>query len=183
MDTKSCRVCQKELSIIEFYKRSASKDGYDNRCKKCTLNYDIQRSLNHAGPAQSGSKICSRCKSTKDVSEFTKRLRSKDGLRDRCRQCDRSEERQYRLKHPSKNKFRKIKAKYGMDIDTYTSMLQKQNYQCCICKQVLKLEVDHSHKNGKVRGLLCHACNVGIGFFSDNIDYLKKAIEYLTNNE
>jgi hypothetical protein len=43
------------------------------------------------------------------------------------------------------------------------------------------LSIDHCHETGKVRGLLCDACNTGIGRFSDQVDLLQKAIDYLEN--
>jgi len=42
-----------------------------------------------------------------------------------------------------------------------------------------RLAVDHDHKNGEVRGLLCHRCNVGLGNFQDNPELLLKAYKYL----
>ena len=58
-------------------------------------------------------------------------------------------------------------------------MLKSQKSRCLICKKIDKLVIDHCHKTGKVRGLLCHCCNAGIGMFEDNIEILDKAKEYL----
>ena len=46
----------------------------------------------------------------------------------------------------------------------------------------MQLVVDHCHKTGKIRGLICDSCNVGLGRFKDNIDNLKNAIKYLEKN-
>jgi hypothetical protein len=51
--------------------------------------------------------------------------------------------------------------------------------QCEICGDVGQA-VDHDHKTGEVRGVLCHACNIGLGKFEDNPDLIKLALEYLT---
>ena len=64
-------------------------------------------------------------------------------------------------------------------------MYATQNGKCKICDkpfEINKLSVDHSHKNNKVRGLLCTKCNVLIGMAEDNIDVLYHAIEYLKMN-
>jgi hypothetical protein len=75
-----------------------------------------------------------------------------------------------------------------MSIQEYNYLLKKQNYKCLIChskqKDLLqKLSVDHNHKNGKIRGLLCDRCNRGLGYFKDNLVNLTSAINYLKKNE
>jgi len=74
---------------------------------------------------------------------------------------------------------------FGVDKEKYQKMLDKQDNKCAICGvNVSELKytlcVDHDHATGKVRGLLCHDCNVGIGRMKDNIKTLKKAIKYLS---
>lgn len=81
----------------------------------------------------------------------------------------------YRYKHLEK---------YGLDYNSYMDLLKKQNYKCKVCKTQNKsyeksLSVDHCHKTGRVRGLLCSSCNIGIGHFKDSIELLQSAIEYL----
>ena len=67
-------------------------------------------------------------------------------------------------------------------------MLEKQNNTCSICKMSLNLDnpymhhIDHNHKNGKVRGLLCLGCNNILNFSSENVFILTKAILYLKNH-
>jgi hypothetical protein len=63
-------------------------------------------------------------------------------------------------------------------------MLEEQDNKCAICKSDnlmhrTKWHVDHCHETGKIRGLLCTLCNVGLGSFKDNKEFLKCAIEYL----
>lgn len=74
--------------------------------------------------------------------------------------------------------------KFGLSLNNYNQMYVNQNGLCAICKGNPKgyatLSIDHNHLTGKVRGLLCITCNSGIGFFKDNIDFLKKALDYLT---
>lgn len=84
----------------------------------------------------------------------------------------------------SAKKNTNLKKNYGITLDDYNRMFQEQNGCCKICgkhQQDLKasLHVDHNHMTGKVRGLLCHHCNVGIGHFEDNIVLLSNAITYL----
>ena len=60
-------------------------------------------------------------------------------------------------------------------------MLVAQNYQCLICDIPLltRVDVDHDHLTGQVRGLLCVSCNGGLGIFKDSIERLERAIQYL----
>lgn len=80
-----------------------------------------------------------------------------------------------------------LKATYNLTVEQYNEMLKEQNHKCCICgldevDNKVKLAVDHCHKTGKVRGLLCKFCNVGLGNFKDNINSLSKAISYLSKD-
>ena len=97
----------------------------------------------------------------------------------------------YRAKHPEKLKEYKLQTRYKISQEDYDLMLSKQDNKCGICgnfetathnktKQIQKLAVDHCHITGRVRGLLCQACNRGIAKFHDNILNLANAIKYLS---
>jgi len=55
----------------------------------------------------------------------------------------------------------------------------EQEDKCAICKTGCPDNLDHDHKTGLVRGVLCLKCNMGLGYFEDNPDYLAAAIIYL----
>lgn len=81
-----------------------------------------------------------------------------------------------------------IKSKYGLSIEEYQKLLSKQNNLCAICGcEILDKQnrphVDHNHITNKVRGILCHNCNVGIGHLKDSVVLLKNAIKYLEDND
>jgi hypothetical protein len=76
---------------------------------------------------------------------------------------------------------------YKISLEDYNNLLIEQNFSCVICKEHMSkfkknLSVDHDHKTGKVRGLLCEHCNHGLGKFKDDTNILKEAIKYLENN-
>jgi hypothetical protein len=83
--------------------------------------------------------------------------------------------------------------KYGISIKWVQDQLDKQAWKCAICREfgfkmrgdhVSGLNVDHCHTTGKVRALLCHNCNRGLGLFQENTDYLLAAINYIkTHND
>src|SRR3990167_1815157 len=73
--------------------------------------------------------------------------------------------------------------KFGLDEKMYERFLLRQGGTCAICKHPPKkrrLAVDHDHKTGKVRGLLCFRCNYALGYWYDRIELLNAAAEYLT---
>jgi hypothetical protein len=72
-----------------------------------------------------------------------------------------------------------IRRTYGINLKTYMTIVKKQNGKCAICREKKKFVVDHDHKTGAVRGLLCNSCNVGLGHFQDNQSQLANAILYL----
>ncbi|MBP5870856.1 hypothetical protein F3K34_13455 [Streptomyces sp. LBUM 1486] len=68
----------------------------------------------------------------------------------------------------------------------YEQLLKRQNSRCAICGTNKPghtpdrlFDIDHDHVTGKVRGLLCQHCNMGLGQFMDDLDRLRKAIKYL----
>lgn len=77
---------------------------------------------------------------------------------------------------------------YGVSDEEYQALLLAQRGVCAICgtdqpgKGKRSFSVDHDHKTGAVRGLLCSACNVGIGFFQDSVELLRKAAAYVVGN-
>ncbi len=80
-----------------------------------------------------------------------------------------------------------IKNRHGISAEEYEAMLVVQEYSCAICKVKLLsrghgTHLDHSHKTGKLRAMLCTNCNRGLGHFQDNTEFLKVAIDYLNSH-
>lgn len=78
---------------------------------------------------------------------------------------------------------KQLKDRFNLSSEQYWSMYTKQNGLCAICKrpQVVgtKLDVDHDHATGKIRGLLCRHCNTGLGLFKDSRLLILNALKYL----
>lgn len=74
---------------------------------------------------------------------------------------------------------------YGLTIEDYNALLEKQGGVCAICSNVCstgkRLSVDHDHDTGRVRGLLCSTCNRGIGMLRDDPELIRAALRYLTS--
>lgn len=92
----------------------------------------------------------------------------------------------WKLKNPEKYQLgvlrRSLKTRYGITLEQYNGMIEKQHNLCAICNKNNKkqrLSVDHDHQTGKVRGLLCNHCNNILGLWNDDIKILQSAINYL----
>lgn len=140
-------------------------------------------------------KPCSKCKEVKPLSDFYRDVRRKNGVTSWCRDCWRKYETNRREKLGVRGrKNRKLKYLYGMTINEYTAMLKDQGGVCAVCgnketvinnksAKLQTLSVDHDHKTGKVRGLLCTACNKGLGLLNDDLEVIIKAYEYLLKHK
>lgn len=108
-----------------------------------------------------------------------------------CRDKIKKNVREYNRKNP-KAKLNQHLKEHGITIDDYESMLKNQNFKCAICGSSGEntekykhrpLFVDHNHKTGKVRGLLCSNCNFILGHAKDDISILENAIKYLKESD
>lgn len=97
--------------------------------------------------------------------------------------------RKYNKLHPDKVKHWNLQKDFGISLLQYKDLYNNQNGLCAICNQpksftrcgkILSLAVDHCHKTGIIRGLLCRYCNLGLGNFKDNSIYLKRAANYVS---
>jgi hypothetical protein len=90
---------------------------------------------------------------------------------------------EYKQANKERNKEIRFKWKYNLTLEDMAILLDEQENKCKICSikfnDDIKYNVDHCHSTGKVRGLLCRCCNLGLGFFKDDPKLLIKAIEYL----
>ncbi len=148
-------------------------------------------------------KVCTRCHATKDWSGFYRRARSMDGFQPLCKQCQhvrdkaryesdqaivKERSRKWVAEHPENRKLvvRKhaLKRRYGLTLDDFNAILDSQGGRCAICPATTagygrRFYVDHDHATGKIRGLLCHGCNSGLGNFRDSMTTVQDAAAYL----
>lgn len=104
---------------------------------------------------------------------------------DRSRILDTQAQRLRRKRDPEKFKLldrvRRYR-KYGITKDDYLKMLEAQDGLCALCRKPPNkkgLALDHNHKTGKARSLLCDLCNTGLGLFTEDPALLRRAAEYL----
>ncbi len=92
--------------------------------------------------------------------------------------------REYYAKNKDQSANKAMMKNYGITLTEYNTMLTEQKDCCYICKihkdtQVKRLHIDHNHKTGKVRALLCHYCNATIGNAREDMKRLTNIITYL----
>lgn len=83
----------------------------------------------------------------------------------------------------TRGRRQKLLRKYGLTLNGFDQLLASQGDRCAICKTEAPRghgwHVDHCHRTGNTRGVLCHSCNVGLGHFGDDPDRLRAAASYL----
>mgnify|MGYP001618153116 CR=1 FL=1 len=182
-----CGYCKKEFQRDATLVRDTSKSYCSKRCF-----YEFR----HEGSLINGKKQCTTCKEIKNKSEFyvvpkVHRPFSK------CKLCMNAHSRKYFKEQRNKakllvyNKEYSLK-QYGLSLEEYETLFRKQNGVCAICGlaetrtqngRVYAISVDHDHRTGKVRGLLCQKCNQAIGLFGENINNVLNAAKYLAAAE
>ena len=89
---------------------------------------------------------------------------------------------QHQRQNKGRRKFYQIKSDYGLSKEDYERFVEENLGACPICQNPPGKKgwvVDHDHVTGKVRGLICQACNVGIGVFHDDPEIMERAAAYL----
>ena len=85
--------------------------------------------------------------------------------------------------NPEHERRHSLKRKYGLTVEEYEMMLNEQEGVCAICRKPptkdRRLAVDHCHKAGHIRGLLCTRCNVALGLFDEDAGRVLRAYDYL----
>jgi hypothetical protein len=97
-------------------------------------------------------RTCAQCGQRKLLSEFYRRASGQ--YRSYCNPC-----------HHARNRVRR----FGITVEEFESMAKAQGYRCLICRRrKRRLAIDHDHKTGKVRGLLCTPCNTALACVEEN---------------
>lgn len=140
-------------------------------------------------------KKCATCKEEKPLDKFHKKSNAKDGRQSSCKPCNNARVRKWQTDNPeawekiwrrnsygSEANLKKRARTYGITVEELVKLLDDADGKCEICKLEPDrwLVVDHCHKVGNVRGILCERCNQALGLFRDDVEIMKRAIEYLT---
>jgi Autographiviridae endonuclease VII len=143
-----------------------------------TENKKIQTEL-----LEKGLRKCSACKEIKALEKFHVQSKNYSGRHNECIPCRKKyAEGRLDLKY-----YNFVYRTYGLKQEEYLKLLISQEHKCKICfkepKIGKRLVVDHCHKTGKVRGLLCNNCNAAIGYVCESLTTLENCIKYLKYNK
>ncbi len=152
-------------------KRTGVTD-FEKEIKKC-----LQCNIFKPFSSYQGTKItklsvyCAECRQTAEFKEKRRKIASNYYKNNKNKEYERS--RKYNLW--------KI---YNITIEDFNYLLELQNYSCAICSKSetelnKRLNIDHDHKTGKVRGLLCSNCNTALGLLYDNPELISKSLAYI----
>lgn len=146
-------------------------------------------------------KQCRDCHEQKEEVLFVKNKSFSSGYDTLCSSCNKKRVSKWRKEFPEKrakqsqregkkdySKNKHLKYHYGISLDEYNKMFHQQEGKCYLCgkhqSEVKRaLSVDHCHKTGKIRKLLCQPCNTLLGMSGDDPIVLQKAIDYLMENK
>ncbi len=137
-------------------------------------------------------KTCNICHASKPLDAFSALKKGADGRHPACKAC-RSEQSRARYnsnRHEILERRREWRREsgayrrqaYGLSKEEFTSLVAAQNGRCAICFEVPAgrgFHVDHCHRTGRIRGLLCRGCNLALGNMKDDPVRLVKAADYL----
>lgn len=140
------------------------------------------------------SKRCFRCKGLHSTSDFSVDKSKPDGRSIYCRTCKRKIQKKNRpskeLRKSKRSRYARsdrnwrLKTLYGITVDQFEAIFAAQGNKCALCKSEKSdgknFVVDHCHKTGRIRGILCSYCNRALGMFKDSVDLLGTAIVYLS---
>ena len=160
---KKCNKCKIEKSKKDFYETRWRGDGLTASCKACaSLYYKQNKEI-----------INERHRAYYHINKNSILRKKHDKYKD------------YLYRELKKDKA--LKFSFGISLEDYKTLLNKQGETCAICLKVCKsgrnLSVDHCHSTNIIRGLLCVNCNNGLGNFMDNTTLMLKAIEYINNSK
>lgn len=160
---KKCSTCKIEKPLSEFYPIANGVGGVRPRCKVCACAAEKKKY------------------GERDEFRWSKLSKQAIKLRD---------DPEHKRNHMLAQRRWHLKKNYGITIEDFSAMLDAQGGGCAICgskqdpaEPKTRMVVDHCHRTGKVRGILCDLCNTAIGKFKDDTSLLMSAINYIQKHE
>ncbi|MDT3441697.1 endonuclease VII domain-containing protein [Pseudofrankia sp. BMG5.37] len=190
MITKACRDCGVEKPLDQFHRDPKARDGRHSYCIECFRRRGRERyyrrkagdltNLRRTRPLVSdGYRVCPDCGERKPAAEFAAKKNAADGLHTYSRPCNNARSYASARRLHGSTRSRALLLRYGLTEQDVEAMVAEQRGLCAICVERPAAHVDHDHRAGWVRGVLCFTCNVGLGNFGDDEYGLRLAARYL----
>lgn len=177
---KNCKSCFKQKELTEFYKNNYSADKLAYECKDCYNHKLREKRKKNPEPFKLANKRAYEKKREERIRKQKEYNEKNPEVRKNWYNKNIENIRKY-------NKQYDLKKKYNITLEDFNLMLKIQNYCCKICNYEFDnkkiAHVDHNHKTGKVRSLLCHNCNTSLGLMKENKNYISNLIKYLKEHE
>lgn len=154
------------------------RQGMRRECRRCiALRQEQRAAAGELGRLDvvDGMKVCSRCEIDLPIRSFNRDKRYRSGYFTWCRSCVRA----YRDENRGRILAVERRSHYGISVEDQLALLAGHDGRCDACGDEAKLQLDHDHETGKVRGFLCGPCNRALGQAHDNVDRLLALVLYL----
>ncbi|CAM5239251.1 Recombination endonuclease VII OS=Streptomyces tendae OX=1932 GN=GUR47_33690 PE=4 SV=1 [Streptomyces tendae] len=173
---KDCSACKRTLPTSAFAANRSKLDRLQDRCRECGAQAyrrrrEAQGKKVRRVDVPEGHKHCLSCDEVKPWSEWHRNAAALDGLSARCKAC-----------RSVAGRARHLMRHYGLTETERDAIVASQMGLCVICLKAPAVHVDHCHKTGRVRGVLCFNCNSGLGLLRDDPDAMYRAADYLEGN-
>ena len=177
----------------EFSKNKRSRDGLAFYCRAHLAERSARsrearrvepRRYRHAPSdlvVPDGHKWCPDCNSVKLLEEFPRSTASRTGRASYCLPCHNARGKVSRDKIGGSRTYH-LGRRYGITAEEADAMLVAQGGRCAVCRSAPAAHVDHDHRTGRVRQLLCFNCNGGLGQFKDDPVVLRAAARYVEHH-
>lgn len=126
---------------------------------------------------------CRRCGQEKPREDLPRNRNTPTGRHCYCKPCHNAQVRSSVQKNHGGYRHYRLKNRYGVSAADVDRMIAEQGGICPICRKRPALHVDHDHKTGKVRAIVCEMCNGGPGQFKDDPEIIRRAIEYIRRHK
>lgn len=158
---KTCCACKVEKPFGDFHKNYKASDGLSSRCKPCGIQY--AKTWVEKNPEKARATQHTWQKTNAKRKAITQKA--------------------WYDKNPDKVLAALLVREYGMSLEQWDELMLKQGGVCAVCSKEdachKRLAVDHDHKTGAIRGLLCGKCNKAVGLFQDSSENCFEAGKYL----
>lgn len=184
---KRCRDCGESKNLDDFTISKKNRDGHGTYCRACFNKRDRDyrerraaaqgREVRRRREVPPDMKFCSRCDTIQPIESFGKNRSTQDGRTTYCKPCHNLAGRESRDRAGGAREYHP-RRRYGITGADFDAMVEAQGGTCAVCDGKPE-HVDHDHKTGRVRGILCFNCNQALGNVRDDLTVLQGLMDYL----